>query len=224
MIKRNHQWVVMKLKLYSSIVTVFLLTGCAGTIPVTYSAQNFVRYVGKADIGNFTYIPADVDIVGGANAISDVKRYRNLKRGETPPPRGLAKVAPNQLQNTAVGSIYVGVNIADLVKRATALELEKTGFLIGDNNSIQVSGDVLEFKLNDLGYSVDWTYSIRYKLVQKSDGLELLNKVYEADPKKTGKFGMPADYAPSINEMILSAYNKFITDEKVRKIFAQANQ
>ena len=182
--------------MYYRAIAVFVgalfLTGCSGTIPVNYSAQNFVRYEGRTDVGHFGYAPANA-----------------------------GKVAPNQIQNTGIGGIFVAANIADLVQRATALELEKTGVRLGDNNPLVVSGEVLEFKADDLGYSVDWSYSVRYKINRKSDGTELLNKVYVAEPKKTGKFGMPADYAPSINEMILSGYDKFIRDEQVRKSFSQ---
>lgn len=68
---------------------------------------------------------------------------------------------------------------------------------------------------------MNWSYSVRYKINRKSDGAELLNKVYVAEPKKTGKFGLPSDYTPSINEMILSGYDKFIRDEQARKLLSQ---
>jgi len=131
------------------------------------------------------------------------------------------RVAPNQIANTAIGNIYIGANIADLVQRATALELEKTGFLIGENSPLQISGDVLMFKAADLGYSIDWTYSVRYRITNKSNNADLFSRVYVAEPKRTGKFGMPADYGPSINEMILSGYDQFIRDREVRNIFSQ---
>lgn len=175
-----------------SIVVAFLFCGCAGTIPVTYTAQNFERYQSRAAIGPFTYAPADQ-----------------------------GKVKPNQLQNTALSVVYVTVNIADYVQRANALELEKTGFTLDDSNPLQVSGDVLEFKADDLGYSVTWTYSIRYKITRKSDSTILLDKVYTAEPKKTGKFGLPSDYTSAVNEMILAGYDKFIRDDEVKKIFPQ---
>ncbi len=175
------------------LVATVLLYGCAGTLPVTYVPQNFARYQGRVDIGRFTYLPADQGIV-----------------------------KPNQIQNTAIGQIYIGANIADFVQRATALELEKTGFNISDSNPLQISGEVIEFKANDLGYSVDWSYSIRYKITRKKDSTELLNKVYNAEPKKTGKFTTAAsDYGPSVNEMVLSGYDKFVRDEEVRNIFSK---
>lgn len=170
----------------------WVLCGCAGTIPVTYTPQNFVRYHGEADIGHFSYKPAEQ-----------------------------GKVKPNQLQNTAVGSVYIGVNIAELVQRATALELEKTGFVIGDTHPLQISGEVLEFKADDFGYSVLWTYSIRYTIARKADSTILFDKICTAEPKKTGKFSLAADYSPSINEMILAGYDRFIKDSEVRKIFGQ---
>ncbi|HTH48748.1 MAG TPA: integrase [Candidatus Limnocylindria bacterium] len=175
-------------QLVLSVLVLFLLTGCAATIPVTYAPQNFVRFQGSADIGTFTYVPASQ-----------------------------GKVKANQLQNTAVGSIFIALDVADLVKRATALELEKSGVTIGDKSPIRISGDVLELKAADLGYSVDWTYSVRYKITQSADGTTLLEKTYSADPKKTGKFGLPSDYGPSINEMILSGYDKFARDPEARK-------
>jgi hypothetical protein len=182
------------MKKYYSIILLLLFfgIGCAGTIPATYVPQNFARYHGRADIGPFTYEPAD---------------------------KGIVK--PNQIQNTALGQIYIATNIAEFVQRATALELEKTGFNISDQNPLQISGEVIEFKADDLGYSVDWTYSIRYKITRKKDSAVLLNKIYVAEPIKTGKFSRAAsDYGPSVNEMVLSGYDKFIRDEEVRNILS----
>lgn len=93
-------------------------------MPVTYTPQNIVLYQGKIDVGKFTYKPADQ-----------------------------GKVEPNQIKNTAIGTLLIGANIADLVQRATALELEKTGILVNDTFPTQLTGDVLNFKADDLGYS-----------------------------------------------------------------------
>ena len=41
--------------------------------------------------------------------------------------------------------------------------------------------------------------------------------------KKTGKFGMPSDYAPVIYEMILEGYNMFIRNPEVRSILDVLN-
>lgn len=176
------------LLLTSTFLAGSILSGCAGTIPVSYTAQNITRYDGSAHVGTFSYAPAD--------------------SGE---------VAVNQIANTAIGKIYIPSSVADLVQRATALELEKTGIQLGAGNLV-VSGDVLEFKADDLGYSVDWSYRIRYVISNSANNTELHRAIYTADPVKTGKFGRASDYSSSVNDMILSAYNKFISDAKVRAI------
>ena len=58
-----------------------LMIGCA-TIPVEYTASNYIRYTGEAAIGDFSYVPA-----------------------------GNGRVRANQIQNTALGSIYPGFPI-----------------------------------------------------------------------------------------------------------------
>lgn len=175
-------------------VCFLLLSGCAGTIPTdSYSPQNYVRYDhhNKADMGAFTYAPL-------ANAS--------------------LKMKPNQIQNTALGSIYISTNVADMVKRATALELEKTGIVLTDQSSIAIGGDVLEFKADDLGYSVHWTYAIRYKIIDKNTRQNLYVREYRPEMKKTGKFGLPSDLAPIVHEIVLNGYDLFIRDPEVRKI------
>lgn len=199
----------------TAIGIVLGMTACSGTIPVNYTPQNFVRFEGSTDIGPFTYAPTKA-----AEVIAEPTKTLNPGAFNGAAPRRLS-IAPNQIQNTAAGQIYLGVNVADLVQRATAMELEKTGFKIDDRSPLRLSGEVLEFKADDLGYSVDWTYSVRYVIDQKSDGGVLLSETYVADTKKTGKFGQPADYSPSINEMILSAYDKFIRDPRVQAIFGR---
>lgn len=179
----------MKKLLLIGLASAFLLSGCSTTLPVSsYTPQNYTRFSGDVNIGKFTYAP--------------------FEQG---------KVKSNQMQNTAAGQIYVSSNIADLVQRGTALELEKTGIKLGSSN-IRLNGVVKEFKMDDLGYSTDWTYIVNYTLVNTKTSTTLLNKDYVAEPKKTGKFGLPIDYANAANDMILSGYNKFITDPEVRKI------
>ena len=176
-----------------------LASGCSATIPTdSYTPQNFVRYQHQNNVfvGNFSYLP------------------------ETDPK---LKLKPNQIQNTAMGTIYISTNVADLVRRATALELEKTGMFLSDKASIIISGDVLEFKANDLGYSIHWTYGIRYRISDKLTGQSLYAKEFRPEMKKTGKFGTASDYAPVVHEIVLNGYDMFIRDDEVRKILDVAN-
>ena len=178
-------------KLSCISVLLGVLSACAGTIPVAYEPQNFVRYEGRADVGKFTYTPAQ-----------------------------LGKLDPNQIENTAVGTtIYIGADVAEFVRRATALELEKTGVALTDRSPVQVSGEVLRFKAGDFGFNIDWTYCVRYKVTRKSDSREVLDAVYKVE-KKSGKSNLASDLTPSVNELILSGYDQFIRDDRTRAVLA----
>jgi hypothetical protein len=171
----------------SRILAFVLVCGCAETIPVKYEAQNVVRYEGQAEVGKFTY-----------TATQD-------------------GIASNQLENTEPASVYIGADVADLVRRATALELEKTGVVLTERSPIRLSGDVLRFLKDDLGINVDWTYCVRYRLARKSDSREVFDAVYKV-AKRSGKSKLAADMAPTVNELILSAYDQFIRDGRARGI------
>lgn len=63
-----------------------------------------------------------------------------------------------------------------------------------------------------MGYSVIWNYSITYKFIRKSDNTVVYSKNFTPEPKKTGKFGLPMDFANVVAEVVLSGYDMFIRD------------
>ena len=169
-----------------------LLGACSGTIPAAYQPQSFVKIgSGEANIGEFRYTPADE-----------------------------GKVKSNQIKNTAIGSIYIATDIANLVRRATALEFERAGISIIDSARYDIQGDVLLFAADDFGYSVDWNYRINYRFSEKAAGAVLIDKVYESKEVKTGKFGGARVFTPSINEMILDALEQFMRDVRQLAIYS----
>lgn len=174
------------------VISLFLF-GCgqSGTLSSSYSPQNLVRLEGRADMGEFSY---------------------------TPFTEGKVK-KPNQIKNTAIGSIYLPTDIADYVKRATGLELEKSGIVLEANAPIKIGGDVLEFKADDFGYSVDWSYSIKYRITSNESGKVIFEKTFTPPTKRTGKFGLPTDVADGI---VLSGYEMFVKDPAVQKIFKES--
>lgn len=172
-------------------VMILLVAGCAGTLPTnSYVPQNIVRTSGSIDMGTFIYTP----YVTGA-----VKK-------------------PNQIQNRAMGSLYISTDVADFVKRGTALELEKSGVALNPDAPIKLDGDILEFQADDLGYSIDWTYKIAYKIIQKSDSKILFEQTFAPAPKKSGKFGLAQDYSSIVGENVLTGYDLFIRNPEVRQI------
>lgn len=121
-------------------------------------------------------------------------------------------VKSNQIKNTAIGSIYISTDVANFVKRGTALELEKSGVVMSDNSPYRLCADIIDFTCDDIGYSVLWKYSITYKFIQNADNVVVYSKNFTPEPKKTGKFGLPMDYANIVSEIILAGYDMFIRD------------
>jgi len=164
--------------------------GCAGTIPVTpYTPQNGMRYDyrNSVDMAAFTYIPA----LSG-------------------------RVRENQIENTAAGNFYISTGVAEMVKRITALELEKSGLRLTDAADLAVGGDVLELKAADIGFSVDWTYAVRYKIFQGRK--EIFSREYSPPMKNTTKFGSREQYAAWVHAAVLSGYDMFIRDPAVQRL------
>ena len=171
------------------------LDSCSTTVPASYTPQSFTEIGGgRVSIGEFSYAPME----GGA-------------------------VAPNQLQNTAVWTIYIGTDVADFVRCATALELGRSGLRVSKDADYRVDGVVEELKLDDLGYSVDWTYRVRYILERSSDDATIIDAVYSVGPTRTGKFGLPSDYSPSLNELVLEGIENFMEDIRAADVFSAAD-
>ena len=169
------------------------LGGCSGHLPVdAYVPQNEILYSNPnpLDMDHFTY-----------ESIAT------------------KKMKPNQLENTAVGNVYLSSTVAELVRDATALELRKGGFAVSDKADLSIGGDVLEFQVDDLGYSIHWTYGIRYKILRKSTGETLFSREYTPPMLKTRKlFASLATFRQFVHKVVLSGYDMFIRDEEARKI------
>lgn len=172
-------------------VILLILGACAPklTIPVTYQPQNFTRLKGNVSIGEFNYEPAQEN-----------------------------KLTPNQLSYNKAAKIYISTDIAEFVRRATALESERTGLVLGQDNPLEFSGNILEFSLKAKGTrSIDWKYSVKYIIMNKTNNRELHSEVYNIS-KNTGAFNQIDDIQPTLNAMVLMGYEKFIQDKEVQAI------
>jgi len=168
------------------IILVFVLSGCATTVtmPVSYQAQSFINVSNvNAKFGKFTYLP-----------------YIR------------AEARSNQITNTALfGTIVIPDDISTYVRRATGIEFRKGGAQL-ENSNLIITAEVIKFEADDLGYSVDWYYSIKYVITSQLTGEEVFSKIYNAEDRNTGKFALPADFIPVINLIILDCIEKFMTD------------
>ena len=124
-----------------------LLASCSTSLPMdVYLPQNHIRYTGIVQMGEFNYIP-----------------YQ----------RGLVK--SNRIKRGTGGGITLSKDIALLVERNTALELEKTGVSLGDSQLI-ITGEIQEFRVDDFGFNAEFSYLITYKLLDSKTSKIILNK------------------------------------------------
>ena len=121
-----------------AMVAAVVLSGCATTLPVNYSPSSTMTASGAVAVVPFTYLPATT-----------------------------GEVEPNQIRNTALGSAMFDQNIDVLIRDAVFKELRFVGIDVNDQET-KLSGEIQEFLIDDLGYSVDWTLRIKYIVTDSS--------------------------------------------------------
>lgn len=160
----------------ASILLLFL-TGCASTIPLNYAPSSVLTGTGQVQVRDFVYLPAQT-----------------------------GKIKPNQVRNTALGSILFDRNIDVFVRDAVFAELRFVGIKVGGEGN-QLTGEIQEFLIDDLGYSVDWTLTVRY-FVKDGSGTVLYDQV-KTTQRKTNKF---ANVFGALNETIKLNAEEIIKD------------
>lgn len=123
----------MKLRSIILAAIVIGLSACA-TQPITYTyaPTSKLNVDGEMKVGDFRYIPGESE-----------------------------KIKPNQIRNTALGSVVFQKNIDEYIEDAVFLESRVVGIDINDAANV-LYGEINEFLVDDLGFSVDWTLDIRY--------------------------------------------------------------
>ena len=125
------------------------------------------------------------------------------------------KIKANQIRNTALGNAYFGKDIAKIYEESVFKELRFVGIKV-DSDKLSLGGDVQEFLMDDLGYSVDWTLRVKYHVKEKQSGQILYDEVKEIR-KKTEKFG---NVFGVLNEIIKLNIEELIKDEKFRSLIS----
>ena len=148
----------MKVQAIAAVAALsFVLAGCVDTVPIEYTPSSTLTASGAVNVADFDYLPA--------------------KNG---------RVRPNQLRNTALGNIKLDKNIDKFFRDAVFTELRFVGVKVGPAN-VTLRGQINEFLVDDLGYSVDWTVDVRYIVSNSATGAVL----YDSDKltkKRTDKF------------------------------------
>lgn len=168
---------IKKLALVSFVAT---LAGCSGQpLTVTYTPSSTLTAEGSMDVGSFSYRPSEIN----------------------------PDIRPNQIRNTAIGSILFDDSIANYFERAVFTEARFTGIKVGKSDT-KLTGEIKEFLADDLGYSVDWTLDVEYVVTHK-DGAVCYSRSHDVR-KTTNKF---VNIIGSLNEVMRLNIERVISDK-----------
>jgi uncharacterized lipoprotein len=147
-----------------SLVALASLVGCANApIPVNYAPSSVKTATGALQVGDFKYLPAEA---------------------------GSAKPIPaNLIKNTAMGEIKIDRDVKAFVRDAVFAELRFVGVKTNDPAKV-LTGDIEEFLVDDLGYSIDWTLRIKYTLTDTASKAVMYQSVKNTQ-RNTAKFANP---------------------------------
>jgi hypothetical protein len=173
---------VRRLPAITAALGILALSGCADTpAPVNYAPSSVKTATGSLSVANFKYLPAEPS---------------------TPKP-----IAANQIRNTAMGSIKIDRDVNVFVRDAVFAELRFVGVKTNDDKKV-LTGDVEEFLVDDLGFSVDWTLRIHYTLTSAASQ-EVIYQSEKIETRKTAKFANPFG---ALNETIKLNVEELLDD------------
>jgi hypothetical protein len=163
-----------------------LLPGCSGTFQTQYAPASAIRGSSRLVIGDVTYESAK-----------------------------LGRAKPNQIENTAVGAVYIDSTVEEYVRRAYVQEIERSGFRRGPD-AMKLGVTVHRLLADDVGYTVIWTLDETFVL-NASDGKELVRKRITTT-EKTGKMVSKARLVGALNGIVTRAYERFFDEPDVASL------
>jgi uncharacterized lipoprotein len=126
-----------------------------------------------------------------------------------------SNVAPDVIHNTAAGEIHVTDSVPDYITNAVRRELRQAGVSLKPESKCKLDGEVNDFTIDDLGFSVDWLSNIRY-ILWDADGKPLLDNDFQTK-FHTDKFQVAALLLASVNKMISDNVAQLIADPAFQK-------
>ncbi len=156
---------------------IIFFTGCSPKFPISYSPSSTMIINGEMKIENFEYLPP--------------QKF---------------KIKENQIRNTALGSYLFEKDINQYFRDALFNESRLVGININSNKNI-LTGQINDFFIDDLGYSIDWIVDVKYDL--KKNGDLCFSKVKIIN-KNTNKF---LNFFVYLNEMIKFNVEELFKDE-----------
>lgn len=143
---------------------------------------------GAVGVGDFSYLPVEK------------------------PAKDKTPIVSNQIRNTAMGDIKIDRDIKVFVRDAVFAELRFVGVKVNETSRI-LKGDIEEFLIDELGYSVDWTLRIRYVVTEAASQKVIYDGV-KATQRRTAKFVNPFG---ALNETIKLNVEDLLKDPALLK-------
>ena len=170
----------MLYKNFGAIIAVVALSGCSSApITLNYAPSSTMSVEGSVNVGDFKYLPGEIN----------------------------PEVKPNQIRNTAIGNIVFEKNVDEYFEKAVFTESRFVGISVGKSEN-ELSGEIQEFLIDDLGYSIDWTLKVNYRVNSKGH-----NTCYEKThriKKNTAKF---ANVFGTLNEIMKLNIEQTFSDQ-----------
>jgi len=162
-----------------TLVSIVVLSGCASPpLDVNYAPSSAMSVEGTVDVGEYRYLPSEN-----------------------------GKVKPNQIRNSALGSILLDKDVAVLYRDSVFKELRFVG--VNPHSADRtLKGEIIEFLIDDLGYTVDWTVQVRHQVIETKDNKVLYDGT-KTVKKKTAKYG---NVFGTLNEVIKLSIEEVLTD------------
>lgn len=140
------------------LLSLLWLAGCVAILPLNYSPSSALSASGSVSVREFQYAPA----MNG-------------------------RVKPHQIRNTALDDLFFDQEIGAFFRDAVLKELDSVGVKT-DSKSRTLTGEVREFLIDDLGYNVDWTLRVLYRVTAPEKTLYESEKITQ---RRTAKGGDP---------------------------------
>jgi len=148
------------------------------------------------------YTPQTTEEMKGNVSVADFKYF---------PKPG---VRQDEIPDTAAGKILLTETVGQFVTKAVKREFHQAG-LTESGHVCSLDGEINEFSVDALGFSVDYKSDIRYILYDRSQHV-LFDNV-EKVGFNASKFVTPEIVISNLNKTIADNINKLLTDEEFKK-------
>jgi uncharacterized lipoprotein len=156
------------------------------------------------------YAPSSVMSAAGALSVSDFK-YLASEQAKDPIPA-------NVIHNTAIGTVKIDKDVKKYVRDAVFSELRFVGIKVNNPQRV-LKGDIEEFLIDDLGYSVDWSLRIRYTVSDGATGKVLYDSV-KSTKRRTAKF---ANAFGALNETVKLCVEELLKDPQFLDVIKEGS-